>query len=481
MENSQQHVNNGQRKGIGIIGLAGLVVGSAIGGGVFGIMADLSGSAPGPALFAWLLVGVAMLALSLSINNLIRKRPDLEGGMFGYAQAGFGKFSGFVSGWGYWITCWLGNVAFAMLLMSAIGYFIPVFEGGQNIPSVIFATVVLWFMAYLVNRGVENASVLNAIATFAKLVPLFIFILVSIIFFDSNVFFQNFSGSNMVDAAGVTVSFKDQVLSCIMVMLWVFVGIEGASVVGSRAKKKSDVGKATVLGLIGLLVVYMLASMLPFGVLSQTDLQTISRQPAMGYVFELMVGKWGGILINVGLIISLLGVWLSWTILPSETMQSMANNGLLPKKWGKLNKNGAPTNALILTTIVTNIFILTVSFTDKAYNFAYTLGTVSIFMTWLFLGLFQMKISYEDRNWGQLVIGLIASAFQIWAIVFIALKDMFIVLMMYLPGIYFFYKAQKEAGLKEAFPGKDKFLAIGLGVCGVLAIVLFFTGVLSIQ
>ncbi|GAB6085614.1 basic amino acid/polyamine antiporter [Alkaliphilus crotonatoxidans] len=480
MENSQQLVDN-QQKGIGIIGLAGLVVGSAIGGGIFGMMADLSGSAPGPALFAWLLVGTSMLALSLSINNIIRKKPDLEGGMFGYAQAGFGKFAGFVSGWGYWITCWLGNVAFAMLLMSAIGYFIPIFEGGQNIPSVIFATIVLWFMAYLVNRGVENASILNAIATFAKLVPLFIFIVVSIIVFDSNVFFENFSGRNLVNEAGVAVTFKDQVLSCIMVMLWVFVGIEGASVVGSRAKKKSDVGKATVLGLIGLLLVYILASMLPFGVLSQAELQAISRQPAMGYVFELIVGKWGGILINVGLIISLLGVWLSWTILPSETMQSMANNGLLPKKWGKLNKNGAPTGALVLTTIITNIFILTVSFTDKAYHFAYTLGTVSIFMTWLFLGLYQIKISFKDRNLSQLVIGLIASAFQIWSILFIALKDMFIILMMYLPGLYFYYRARKEAGEKEAFPGKERFYAITLGVCGVLAILLFFNGTLGIQ
>ena len=42
-----------------------------------------------------------------------------------------------------------------------------------------------------------------------------------------------------------------------MVMLWVFVGIEGASVVGSRAKKQSDVGKATILGIFGLIIIYV--------------------------------------------------------------------------------------------------------------------------------------------------------------------------------------------------------------------------------
>lgn len=469
------------KKGIGIISLAGIVIGSSIGAGVFGIMTDISSSAPGPALFAWFLVGISMLSLSLSINNLIRKKPDLEGGMFGYAKAGFGKFAGFVSGWGYWITCWLGNVAFAVLLMSAIGYFIPIFEGGQNIPSIIASTCVLWFIAYIVNKGVESASVLNAVATFAKLVPLFIFVVICITRFKTDIFFENFFGKDMIDATGQVVTFKDQVLSCIMVMLWVFVGIEGASVVGSRARKKSDVGKATILGLFGLLIIYMLASMLPFGVLTQIELQSITQQPAMGYVFELMVGKWGGILINIGLIISLLGVWLSWTILPSETMQSMAANGVLPESWSKLNKNGAPSKALFVTTLITNLFILTVSFTDKAYNFAYSLGTVSIFLTWLFLGLYQIKISYQSKEWFQLLIGLIASAFQIWAIVFVALKDMFIILMMFLPGIYCYYKAQKDMGSKEIFTKNEKIFATILGGCGVVAIILFFTGLLSIQ
>ncbi|MFL3992154.1 amino acid permease, partial [Pseudomonas aeruginosa] len=98
------------------------------------------------------------------------------------------------------------------------------------------------------------------------------------------------------------------------------------------------------------------------------QLQTIKAQPAMGYVFEMMVGKWGAVVINGGLIISLVGVWLSWTILPIETMGNMAEDGLLPKAWGKLNKNGAPTYAIVLTTLCTNVFLLSLLFTDSAYN-----------------------------------------------------------------------------------------------------------------
>lgn len=80
--------------------------------------------------------------LALSLNNLVLKRPDLEG-IFSYAEEGFGKYTGFISGWGYWISAWMGNVAFATVMMSAVGYFLPVFNGRSQIPSVIVASVIL--------------------------------------------------------------------------------------------------------------------------------------------------------------------------------------------------------------------------------------------------------------------------------------------------------------------------------------------------
>lgn len=476
-----EHEN--QKKGIGLIPLAALVIGSAIGGGVFGIMTDISGSAGGPALFSWVLVGAAMMMLSLSINNINKKRPELEGGIFSYAEAGFGRFAGFISGWGYWLTCWLGNVAFATLLMSALGYFFPIFSGGQNLASIIGSTVFLWGYAWLVNRGVENASIVNAIVTFCKLVPLFLFIVVAISTFSIQQFINNFSSDIILDIHGQAIPFSQQVLSCIMVMLWVFVGIEGASVVGSRAKKKSDVGKATILGIFGLLLVYILVSMLPYGTMPMSELQSIQTQPAMGYVFEKMVGKWGAIVINSGLIISLIGVWLSWTILPVETMRNMASDGLLPKKWGAVNKKGAPTFAIILTTICTNIFLLSLLFTEQAYNFAYTLGTAAIFFTWLFLGLYQMKLSYQRKEWVQFAVGLFASAFQIWAMLVVAFNEVMLVLVLFLPGIFFYMRAQKEQQVKigkNTHQLTDRVLLTCVSFIGLLALILFATGYLQV-
>ena len=75
-----------EKKGIGKGELIALIVSSCIGTGIFGITSDVAAAAaPGPALLAWIFVGIGFLMLVLSLNNLSEKRPDLTAGIFSYA------------------------------------------------------------------------------------------------------------------------------------------------------------------------------------------------------------------------------------------------------------------------------------------------------------------------------------------------------------------------------------------------------------
>ena len=192
-----------EKKGIGLFGLIGLVVSSCIGSGVFALTGQIGQvAAPGSALVAWGVVGVGFLALALSFANLGAKRSDLHG-IFSYAEEGFGKFSGFISGWGYWLSAWLGNVAFATILMSTLGFFLPYFLPGNNIGSIVVASVIMWGITFLVIRGVESAAFLNAIVMIAKVVPIVVFILFSIVLFNAGVFTADFWGQMASNAAAM--------------------------------------------------------------------------------------------------------------------------------------------------------------------------------------------------------------------------------------------------------------------------------------
>ena len=171
-----------ESKKLGVIALTALIISSSIGSGIFAIPTDMAAAAaPGSALVAWLIAGIGVLTLCLSIVNIIKQKPELSG-IVSYAEDGFGPFNGFISGWGYWLSAWLGNVAFATMMMKTLGRFIPAFGEGNNLLSILVASVVLWGLYFLVNRGVESAAALNTIITLCKLVPLALYIVLAILF-----------------------------------------------------------------------------------------------------------------------------------------------------------------------------------------------------------------------------------------------------------------------------------------------------------
>jgi len=130
-----------------------------------------------------------------------------------------------------------------------------------------------------------------------------------------------------------------QLKSTMLVTLWAFIGIEGAVVISGRAKDKKDVGKATVIGFVGAILIYAAISIFSFGIMNQADLAKLP-DPSTAYVMKAIVGDWGAVVLNLGVIISILGAWLAWTIMTSEVPSTAAVKGVLPKAFGKFNKNG---------------------------------------------------------------------------------------------------------------------------------------------
>ena len=228
---------------------------------------------------------------------------------------------GIISAYGYWISALLATVSYTTLLFASISYFVPLFGEGNNLPSVIGASIVVWICWLLVSRGVKEAASVNIITTIAKLVPLFVAI-VAILFsmhFDPEIFMDNFWG----EPDGP--SLWDQVVGTVGVSIWIFLGIEGAVAISGRAKYSKDVGRATVTAFIGILCIYLLVSILSMGVMPRAELAELPN-PSMAGVLEAVVGPWGAALVNLGVALSLLGAMLGYTIISSECPHEAAKH-----------------------------------------------------------------------------------------------------------------------------------------------------------
>lgn len=293
--------------------LIALVVGSMIGGGIFSLPQNMAASAgAGAVLIGWLITAVGMLTLALVFQSLANRKPDLDTGVYAYAKAGFGDYMGFSSAWGYWISAWIGNVSYFVLLFSTLGIFFPVFGEGNTFAAILCASAVLWGIHFLVLQGIREAAFINLVTTIAKVIPLVLFIVITLFAFQSGIFVADFWGFGNPDLGSVL----DQVRNMMLVTVWVFIGIEGANVYSARAARRSDVGRATVVGFLGVLLLLVLVNVLSMGIMSQAELADL-QNPSMAGVLEHVVGRWGAVLISVGLVISLAGGLLAWTLLLS--------------------------------------------------------------------------------------------------------------------------------------------------------------------
>ena len=197
-------------------------------------------------------------------------KTDLTSGIYSYAKEGFGEYVGFNSAWGYWMSALLAQLSFITLLFASLGNFFPAFGSGSNLLSMTVASVVIWLLALLVLRGVNQAVAINAIVVIAKIVPIIVMIVAIILAgaFKWEIFTDNFSG------AGTGMSLFDQVKGTSYTTVWIFIGIEGAVVLSGRGKNTKAAGQATLISFLSLLALYFVISILSMGVMTTCLLYT---------------------------------------------------------------------------------------------------------------------------------------------------------------------------------------------------------------
>lgn len=183
-----------------------------------------------------------------------------------------------------------------------------------------------------------------------------------------------------------------------MVTVWVFIGIEGASVYSKRANKRSDVGKATIIGFVFVLAILIAVNLLSLGIMQRSDVANLP-DVSTADVLAHAVGPWGAWFISIGVILSLLGALLSWILLCGETMQVPGSDGTMPSFFGKLNKHDAPANALWVTNILTQIILIASYFSENVYLAMATLAAALILVPYLLSAVYALMITVRGDGY----------------------------------------------------------------------------------
>ncbi len=473
--------------GLGVWALAGIVVSSMIGGGIYSLPQNMAqGASVGAVLLAWLITGIGVYFIANTFRILSSARPDLTTGIYMYSRAGFGPFVGFIIGWSYWLCQICGNVGYAVITMDSLNYFFPpYFDGGNTIWAIIGGSILIWGFNFLVLRGVKQATIINLIGTVMKIVPLILFIIVTMVMFKLKEFEFDFWGEKSTMNLG---NIPTQIKSTMLVTLWSFIGIEGAVVMSKHAKSPQTVGYATFLGFIGCLAVYVLLSILPYGVMTQEQLANV-QNPSTAGIMEVLVGKWGAWFMNIGLLISVLTSWLAWTMVTAQIPQAAAVNGTFPKEFTKENAHEAPSVSLWITSALMQLFMLVVYFSNNAWNSMLSITGVMVLPAYLSSCAYLWKICADHEYPSNFIIrrseawfsGIMGSLYALWLIYAAGLNYLLFAIIFVALGIPVYVWAKKQHNSKApAFTNGECAIALLIAFAALFAIFALARGIVHV-
>lgn len=477
--------NDSNGRNLGTLKLTMFAIGTTLASGVFSLSGDFAagGAHTLAVLIGWVICGIGMLGLCMCFFRLSLVKPELTSGIYSYAKEGFGEYIGFNSAWGYWLSAILAQVSFVTLFFAAISYFFPAFGSGSNLISIACGSVLIWLIALLILRGVNQAVAINVAVVCAKILPIMVMV-VAIVFagaFDLNIFMENFKGAP--DSA----SLLEQVKSTTYVTVWVFIGIEGAVVLSGRAKNTVIAGRATAISFLSLLALYIIISILSMGVLSTEELAALGNPPMAG-ILEAVVGNWGAALVNIAVIISLGGAMFTYSILCVDSAYGPATKKCFPKVFEKLNKNNSPVVSVVLSTLIVQAFLIVVYFNESSYQVCYTLSTSAIMFPYIFSALYCLQITMKGdglegaaggKKASAWLFAILGSIYGAWLLYASGVTYILISALLYGPGTLLYIYTRKEQG-KALLPKTiDKVGFVILMAAFVLSIVFIANGTIQ--
>jgi len=411
----------------------------------------------------------------------------LFGSYFGAGNLIFPPLLGFISG-SQWSLAAIGFCVSAVL-MPVVGLYVISKNGGsleamtEDIHKNFAKFLLLFIMLFAGNISVPRTGAVAYELGFKALfpgVPIIVFIIALLMAFKVDVFnsglWENAFASNDLPS-----SINGQIGTAMSSTIWVYVGIEGALIYSARAKSKSDASKAIVISYIVIAVTYLLLTFLTFGVLSQVQVSKM-EVPALGGILEAVVGKWGAILMNLGIALSAMGCWFGCCLFAGEILDVAAKHEIVPKFFGVENTVGQPTNSLLVSTIIQQAFFITIIINESIYNVMALFASSTMLVPYFTVSLTMIKKSIKFDNGFKLnaLLGCISTIAMGYLMYSTGWKYIIITALLFAPCMIVYYLARKENN-KKFLTNIEKIIALVIVALAIISLVLIFNGTIDLS
>jgi basic amino acid/polyamine antiporter, APA family len=331
-------------RGIGIPALTANIISSTIGAGIFVIPATVATGLGPAAPLAFVCCAIAMV-LFVTCFAIAGSRVSLTGGLYAYVEVAFGRYVGFLAGMLYFLTA-LGAVAGVVnVLANSVALVVP-FLGSPTMRVVVMLAV-YGSLVFINIRGVRKGAGAVTVITFAKILPLLLFICAGIFFIHR----PNLSWSGWPSSKSLG--------DAVVLLMFAFVGIEVALIPSGEVKNPArTVPRSAYLALVVTTMIYILIQIVAQGTLGP-DLANYKDAPLAESAAKFL-GNLGRTVLLAGATISAFGFVTSDILSSPRMIFAFGRDGALPAFFAHVHPRYRSPDVAIITYAVL-AFALSVS------------------------------------------------------------------------------------------------------------------------
>jgi APA family basic amino acid/polyamine antiporter len=360
---------------LGIFDATMLVMGGIVGSGIFinsYVVAKLVHT-PAMILGAWLAGGLLALVGAFIYAELSNRMPKV-GGQYAYIREAYDPLLGFLYGW---VSILVINAGGTAAVAVTFGKYFREFSGG-TVPENVAAVSVVAALTAINCMGVRAGSGVQSFFMVLRILAIVMIVCCGAWFLFRSPAAPHPSWHPLLDRP-ISFDLFSVFGAALIPVMFAYGGWQTSNYIASEIREpRRNLPKALVLGVIGIIVLYVSVNIIYVQILTPGGLAATTI-PASA-VMHAALGNFGATLVSIMIAISTLGFLSNAMLTYPRITFAMAQDGVFPAAFARLGSNNrAPVAAIMLQGAITITAALLGTF-EQILNYV-------VVMDWLFFGL----------------------------------------------------------------------------------------------
>jgi APA family basic amino acid/polyamine antiporter len=370
----------------------------------------------------WIIGGTYVLLGAGPFAEMACMMPK-AGGPYNYVKRAFGEYAGFLAGWFDYIVNAIAPAYFCIVISEYTVLLFPVMKDAQLYIAIGFliAFVTLHF------GGIENGSIAQQVTSVIKVV-FFTALIISCFVVDIEPSPEQVTS---VVEGGLLIGF----LRSMQLITGAYDGWWAVCFFAEEQKEpEKSIPKSLFTGGIMVTAIYIILNLAIFQVLPISSISTSSlvASDAARVVF----GDAGSTFVTVLAVVSLISILNAYMMIPARILFGLSRDGFFIPQGTKVNKGGTPVIALLISSAISLILIITSSF-EQLFGLASFM--VVVVMGLAFASHIQLRRAEPDaprpyRAWGYPYTTIIVVLVSIGLFIGFAIGDRYNLILILIVG-----------------------------------------------